>query len=472
MVKKKRPSRPVVKLASKKSAIKLDETAGQTQDTVQRGDVSSIVIHTKGIGSTGTQSYAGYPAEEYLTKLHGRQRADIFDRMERSDGQSSMLLKAAVDSILAATWDIAPGDQSPEAQADADFMKHILFRDMEKPFEEFLEEALTFMVHGHSIFELTHKVVLNHPVFGSYNGIKGLAFRSQRTIERWNLNHETDQLESVTQIVNGDLDRYVDIPAEFLIVFTLKKRGSNYEGISMLRPCYGSWVRKDLYLKLNAIGIEKFAVPTPIATIPAGKAEGTEFDTLILALEAYSSHEKAYLTKPEGWDIELHSNVYDPQKVEISIDNEDKRMTKSFLANFLELGMNGTGSHSQSSNMSDFFLSSLDHIAKKIAATINRDLIPAIIQMNRGPRATYPELKHSGISDRASTEFGGLLKTLRDSDYIQPSDADEDYIRKRIGMPVRSQIGLRKKSAPAPLFSDAKKLTLSERIKAKREAKK
>jgi phage gp29-like protein len=418
-------------------------------------------------GSYGTENYSGYASEEYLSSLRGSARADMFDKMRRADPQVVMCLTSVKNPIMSANWEVEAADDSDEAKADKELIEHILFHDMDIEWIDFVQEALTMIDFGHSVFEPIHKVVLNHKKFGSYNGIKTLAFRSQRTIERWNLDAPTGDLISVTQYAYGDLNAMVDIPSECLVVYSMKKEGANYEGISMLRPCYGPWYRKDNYLKLNAIGIEKFAVPTPIVEIPANKTSGPEFDNMIDALEHYLQHHKNYLTHPAGWKINLQSNAYDPTKVEASVDAEDKRMTKSFLANFLELGMSGGGgAYALGKDLSDFFLDGLDHIASKVASPINKKIIPHLIQMNRGQRDKYPRLKHSGISDKAGKELAELLKLYSDGRIITPDDVLEDHIRKRHGLPKASMEG-RRSANPAPSLSMlAERILASERRKA------
>jgi hypothetical protein len=420
-------------------------------DSVQDASRSKIVIHTQAIGSAGTASYAGYPTEEYLQTLQGTQRADIYDKMRRSDGAVKMCLSAVKSPIKSAVWEVHKNedmDDQTQAEADAELVKHILFKDMEKPWGSFLGEALGFVDFGHSVFEVIDKVVLDHPKFGSYNGIKALAFRSQKTIERWNLDPATDTLASISQYAYGDLQRLVDIPAEVLLIFTLEQEGANYEGISALRCCYGSWFRKNHYLKMNAIGIEKFAIPTPIVTVPEGKESGEQFDNMIAVLENYTGHQKGYITMPSGWEIDLNNSAYDPTKVETSIDNEDKRMVKSFMANFLELGLNGFGSQSLSFDLSDFFLGTLDHLAGEISSTINQKLITRIVQMNRGPRQAYPYLKHSGISDRAGQDLANLVKGLVDGGVLTADDVLEAHMRKRFGLPAFDPASKRSKMTP------------------------
>ena len=390
-------------------------------------------------GSYGTKSWSGYPDEEYFHTLKGRARADAFDKMRRSSPQVQMVLGAVSSPIKAACWEICPGvADDAESEKDAELVRYALFEAMKRPWKEFISEALGTPTFGHALWEMQDRVV-DAPEFGKLNIVE-LLFRSQRSIEKWNLDRATGDLASVTQYVHGDLDRnMVDIPAEFLLVVSLNKEGANYEGISMLRPCYGPWFRQNNYFKMNAAGIENFAVPAPIATIPNGKENSEQFNNLLAALEAWSFHEKRYLTIPEGWTLDFNSNTYDPQKVEVSIDNEDKRIAKAFMANFLELGMNGFGSQSLSFDLSDFFLGTLQHIADLIADRVSQVVIPRLIKLNRGPRARYPYIKVTGIQDKAGKELAEVVKMLADGKIILPDAKLEENMRERYGLPEASE---------------------------------
>jgi hypothetical protein len=440
---------------NKKNSVKLaeDEVLQQDQEKIS-------FVHLVPLGSSGTENYSGYPQEEYLQALQGKERADVFDEMRRSDSNVKMCLSAVINPIKDAVWEVEAGDDTPEAQLRADFIKHVLFDDMDQTFEQFIGEALTVVPFGHAVFEITHKVVLGNEKFGNYNGIRSLGWRSPRTLERWNLDKSNGKLASVTQYAYGDLDRSVDMPAQFLLVLTMDKEGSNYEGISLLRPCYGNWYRKNVYLKLNAIGVEKFAVPTPIAKVPNGTMSTEARNALKEALEIYTTHQANYLMMPDGVDLELKTNAYDPEKVEKSIDNEDKRMTKSFLANFLELGMGTSGSYSLSNDLSDFFLSGINHIASDIAGAVNMKIIPELCSMNFADKVAKPKLKVSGISDKAGKELADILVALGGGKWLTPSDRDEDHLRKRLALPDRSLDGQRVVEAPKQFTP-----TLAERIR-------
>ena len=447
---------------------------GSTEDKIESEENNELpAFHHSPIGSSGTEIFSGYFDEDYLDALKNSERAVVFDKMRRSDPQVMMCLSAVKNPIKSASAEILPAGDDSYYHNDARLIEKILFESMATPFPRFLSEALTMIEFGFSMFEVTHKNFINSPVkdnegntiLNSYTGIRNISWRSPKTIDQWNLNKETGELESVLQLAYGDLARDAEIPAKYLLLFTLNREGSNYEGISALRPCYGNWWRKNNYNKINAIGIEKFAVPTPIATIPQGKQSSTQYAKLITALEKYTTHQSNYLIKPEGFDIDLNTNSYDPSKVEVSIENEDKRMVKAFLANFLELGMSGTGAYALSNDLSDFFLTGLEFLAFEIADQINRNLIPELVKMNFGPRDKYPKLQFSGISDKAGKELADILSTLTTAQILTPDDNLEKHLRKRLGITEMSDEGQRVQGSPQP----NNEMSLSEKFKIIRE---
>jgi SPP1 gp7 family putative phage head morphogenesis protein len=417
--------------------------------TVQNEQVQKVSLHLDPVGSSGTQNYAGYYQEEYFHNLIGRPAADVYDQMRRSDPKIKMVLSAVKNPIKAACWTVESGDASDEsAKRHAELIEHILFNDMDKPWSDTLHEILSMVDFGYSAFEMTHKVVIGNKKFGTYNGIKKLGFRSQRTIERWNLDKETGELVSISQYAYGDLQRLVDIPAEYLMVFTLDKEGDNYEGISGLRPCYGPFIRKKTYLKLMAIGIEKFAVPPPVLTIPIGK-ENTEEEAIAKqVMRKYLSHEQQFITKPDGWDIDFVESHFDAEKVITAIQFENTEIVHAFLANFLELGQSGGGSYALSFDLSDFFLGGIEHVAKIICEVINQSLIPDLVKMNFGPQETYPKLTCSGISDKVGKEFAEIIKLLMDGRALTPDQDLEANLRKRFNLPEKKELPTLAPEAP------------------------
>ncbi len=406
------------------------------------------------MGSSGTELFAGYFSEEYLQLLRGRKGAKIYDEMRRSETQVAMLLNAVMNPIKAGTWEFEAADV-PNGELHKELIQFCAKDGID--WETHLHEALTMLICGYSLFEIVNNVVFNDPKFGTFNGLKGLAFRSQKTIERWNVDNATGSLQSVEQWVQGDLVKgrsaVLKMDANFLLVFTLQKEGDNYEGISALRPMYGPWFRKNLYLKIAAIGLEKNAIGTPLGTIPKGKQDPEELENFKSTLSNFTAHESAYLTVAEGWKIEILKSDFDVTKVKEIILMENTEMINSLVANFLALGTNGGGgAFALGSDLSDFFLTGIQNYANIICGVWNRKLIPDLIKMNFGPQAAYPKLKATGINDKAGKELAEIIKSLSDSKIITPDMKLEEFLRKQYALPKPDVATSREVKPPAPSF--------------------
>lgn len=413
-------------------------TAGQTGDSsaFESGAKTQLLP----LGTSGTELFSGYFSEEYLQQLRGRKGAKVWDEIRRSESQVSMLMNAIMNPIKAATWEFEAADTTlvPDAEKHKELIEYMAKEMID--WETHIHEALTFLIFGFSLFEVVNNVVFNHPKFGTFNGLKALAFRSQKTIERWIVDRSTGDLQSVIQWVQGDLalgrSNMIEMNAAFLHVFSLHKEGDNYEGISALRPMYGAWFRKNLYLKIAAIGIEKNAIGTPLGTAPAGKVDEAQMNEFKAVLASFTAHESAYLIKPAGWEITLLESKFDAGKVKEMILLENTEMINAVVANFLALGMNsGGGAFALGSALSEFFLSGIQTYADTIAGVWNRKLIPNMVKLNYGEQQGYPKLKATGINDIAGKELADIISVLTKAQGIKPDMKLEEFLRKAYHLP-------------------------------------
>jgi len=395
-------------------------------------------VNNKEIGKSGIEIFSGQFQEDYLQDLYGSYGADIYDKMRRSDGQVSQALDAVINTIASANWYVEPVDESKQEKEIADFAEFIIKEDLDKCWEDKLREILTFIPFGYSLFEKVHKVVIKHKKWGDYIGFKKLGWRSPRTIESWNI--KDGSLDNVEQQAQGDLESFTTIPAKFLTHFSINAEGDNFEGVSMLRPCYGAWLRKNTFLKLMSIGIEKSAIATPKAKFPQGLHGTAEYNNFINMVAALSSHEKNYIgvpVSPDGtavWDIEFIDTPFDATKVKTAIDYEDSLIMRRFLANFLLLGSQGSGSYALSNDQSDFFLNSLIYLAN-VAARGAQSWINELITYKYGERDFYPKIKHAGIKDKAGKELADILSILARDGLLKPDDGLRAHVRKSYELP-------------------------------------
>lgn len=420
---------------------------------------SGTKLQMKPLGSSGTELFSGYFSEEYLQNLRGRKGAKVWDEIRRSESQVAMLLNAVMNPIKAGTWEFeAPA--IPDGEKHKDFINYNAKECID--WETHLHEALTLLAFGYSVFEIIHAAVFNNPKFGTFTGLKALAFRSQKTIERWNVERETGELRSVTQFVHGDLTPsnngfagQYDMLAEFLLIFSLQKEGDNYEGISALRPMYGPWFRKNLYLKIAGIGVEKNAIGTPIGKIPSGKQTDDQVNAFKEMLSNFTAHEAAFIMAPAGWEVDVIKNDFDASKIKDLILMENTEMINCLVANFLALGTNGGGgAYALGSDLSDFFLTGIQNYANIICGVWNRKLIPNLIKLNFGPQAAYPTLKATGINDKAGKELAEILASLLGAKALTADMKLEEYLRKAYNLPKPDVSTVREQDPIAPAATE------------------
>ncbi len=404
------------------------------------------------IGVSGTAINNGMFGEEFLLDLQGQKAAQKYDRMRRRESQVAMLLDAMLMPILAANWTFEVDEDDADQVKMKELCEWNFKHGLMDGLKQHLREVLTFVIFGHSVFEVVHATEKVDALKGQLvTYFKKFGFRKQVSIHRWNVEQKTGRLLSIEQQVNNDLSmaNFIKIPGEFLLVFTNKKEGDNYEGISALRPMYGAYSRKDTYLKLTAVGTEKNALGTPIGKSPptkAGTKEDKEFEAM---LEAYANNEVSYLKVPTGWEIDLKAGTFDPQKMVTLLNFENEEMARAVVASFLMLGSNGGGgSYSLGTDLSDFFLGGIQAYADVVCEVHNRHSIPSLIKFNYGPKPKYPELKCTGINDKAGKELADIVVALTGADLITADSKLEDFLRAQYKLTKQDPTTARKQAKP------------------------
>jgi hypothetical protein len=411
-----------------------DSPYPSAEKTIEVKKVHATPVKIVEVGSSGTEIYAGYIDEEYLHDLKGTKAMKIYDKMRRSDPRIKMVLSAVKNPIKSADWYIGVKEDSEQAELQKKLIENILFNGLKKSWKKNLHEVLSMIDFGYSAQEITHRPVLKDNVVGPHVGLKSLKLVGQKTVERFNVNSD-GTLKSITQYSNGDVGRNVNVPAEFILHFSIDKEGDNYEGVSMLRACYGPWLRKNNALKQESVGNQNFSTPIAVMSVPDGEQNSEQYARAVTFLENYANNSASYLIKPQGWELELVNNTFDSAKIRETIKSENEEIAFAFLANFLNLGSGSGGSYALSNDLSDFFGSSLEFIADEICETYNLKLIPDLIKLNFPNAECLVELKASGIADKAGKEFAEVIELLTRSKTLTPDHELEESLRKKYKLP-------------------------------------
>lgn len=395
----------------------------------------------KELGGSGTTVYGGVVQnEEYRASLsteYNGQGLRVFEKMRKSDPVVSSALALVKLGIIQAQWVVTTEDESSQGKEVKEYVEEALFNRMNKSWEKVLEDILTYLDFGFSVFEKVFKME-DDSVW-----IKKLGFRDQESIVKFETDKEDD---GITQQLQGDEAKergedQVSIPIEKLLVFTHKKEGKNWRGVSLLRSAYKPWFLKQNVEKVDAIGFERAAVGIPVWSMPENPDE-KDSETADELGEELRANEKAYIKLPFGWEFEITQSKYDGKAADQAIQRFNRDIFANMLAQFMVLGQGSTGSRALAQQQQSAFYKSLQATADYVASIVNDHLIKQLVDFNFTVE-TYPKLEATGIQEIDIEAWSAAIQRLTMSGHITASPELEQFVRAELRLPELIEENLR-----------------------------
>lgn len=408
-------------------------------------------------GITGTQlsggMISGYERNAHLTGLNWVQEAEDMLRTDPTVRRSWHMLR---QTLLSATWRWESADETdPICEELAQFANEAFGLDgwagqMSLSWEDQLSYLLEFVPLGYRYAEEVYKVGTDHK--GKMKVWLDLyADREPSAHLRW-LSRDNQQLDGVLQHVVGVSKIPEPIPANKLLLLTLNKTGSNFEGSGMLRPAWWWWRTKQKVSNLMCVGVDRWAVPTPRVKVDRSVAEmqgltdsdiNAMIDDAEAQAQAFLSAEQSYLVDNPVVSFDQYGatpNLYASGPLDI-IKECDNQISTAFLAQFANLGITDTGSRSVGEvhlsvfrraaiNLCDIVASAVSGIDRRGGGTIGR-----LVRWNYGPvdPSKLPRLTHTGLDTDDLADSLSMLPQLVTSGLLTPDDELERAIRERLG---------------------------------------
>ena len=353
------------------------------------------------LGESGTTIFNGYITDEdYVPELTGSSAIVTYEKMRKSDGVVRAALLACELPIRAANWYVQPASEEKVDKEIADFVSYNLFEGMSITWDDFLRQVLLELPFGFMVFE---KVFTGVEFEGKQMvGWRKFAPRLPFTITKWETESGEDGITQTTPTGGS-----ASIPIEKLIIFTHRKEGDNWYGISILRNAYRSWFFKSHIEKINAIAFERQGLGIPYVKLPKSYTP-KDRNTAEKLLKNIRSNEQGYMIIPDGWEIGFidmkGKEVKDPDS---TIRRYNREMLISVLAQFLDLGSGPYGSRSLSADQSTTFHNNLTAVARQIRDAINKYAVRQLVDLNYTV-AKYPTLEFSKIG---LIEYDKLART-------------------------------------------------------------
>lgn len=410
------------------------------------------------IGATGLTQYSGYINEEFLPELKGRRGVRTLKQMANNDPIIGAILFAVEMLLRNVEWRTEPASADPEDVAVADFVEECR-HDMSHSWADFTSERCSQYTYGWAYHEIVYKRRLgpaqkDGSKRSKYDdgriGWRKLPIRSQDSLLQWKFTDDGG-IEGMEQQL--DTGRRSFIPIDKAILFRTTSIKNNPEGRSILRNAYRPWYFKSKIETYEAIGIERDLAGLPTIWVDqellAAAAEG---DTAASAvLEEYKAlgrnirnDEQACIVMPLAYDENGHK-LYDIELLSsggqksfdtnVIISRYDTRIAQTVLADFIMLGTGKTGSFALSSDKTEMFATALGAWLKSDADTMNRFLIPRLLEINKIDLSRAPKFIPGDIEKKDIEKTINAINESILSGALMLDDSVQDSVREALDIP-------------------------------------
>ena len=407
-------------------------------------------------GISGTQLSGGVIAKESNAQLTGLNWVQEAEEMLRTDPIVRRSWHMLRQTLLSASWRFEPG-------VEGDLLAEELARyanecwgfdghsgQMVTSWEDQLSYLFEFVPVGYRYAEEVYRVGPDST--GKVRvWLSHYADREPSAHSRW-LSRDDQHLDGVMQNVVGGGKVPEPIPANKLLLLTLNRTGSNFEGVGMLRPVWWWWRTKQRVSNLMCVGLDRWAVPTPKVVVDRAVAEQIgltdgDIDAMIddaeAQAQAFISAEQSYLVENSAVKFDTYAaapNLYADGPINI-ITKCDSQIAAAFLAQFADLGNTETGARSVGEihlsvfrraaiNLCDLVAAQVSCVDRRGGGTIGR-----LIRWNYGAvdPSKLPRLTHTGLDTDDLAESLAMLPGLVQAGLVTPDDELERIIRAKLG---------------------------------------
>ncbi len=426
----------------------------KTGDTPRHMRALSPRFGSRGI--SGTQLSGGTIAKESNAQLTGLNWVQEAEEMLRTDPIVRRSWHMLRQTLLSASWRFEPGVEGDlVAEELARYANECWGFDghsgqMITSWEDQLSYLFEFVPVGYRYAEEVYRVGPDST--GRVRvWLSHYADREPSAHSRW-LSRDDQHLDGVMQNMVGGGKTPEPIPANKLLLLTLNRTGSNFEGVGMLRPVWWWWRTKQRVSNLMCVGLDRWAVPTPKVVVDRAVAEQIgltdgDIDAMIddaeAQAQAFISAEQSYLVENSAVKFDTYAaqpNLYADGPINI-ITKCDSQIAAAFLSQFADLGNTDTGARSVGEihlsvfrraaiNLCDLVAAQVSGIDRRGGGTIGR-----LIRWNYGAvdPSKLPRLTHTGLDTDDLADSLQMLPGLVQAGLITPDDELERVIRAKLG---------------------------------------
>lgn len=361
---------------------------------------------------------------------NARDYFDLAEEMEEKDLHYLSVLSTRKRAVAQLPMTVEPADDSAEAKADAQLIEDWLERDtLETEMFDILDAIGKGVSHCEIIWQtdelwLPAQIKWRHP--------------------SW---FEFDRVDGETPMLLGDGGQPEPLEyGKFISHIHPAKTGLPVRG-GLARAIAWGWMFKNYAIKDWVGFLEMYGQPVRVGKFDVGASEG-DIRKLMRAVSQLGTDAAAVY--PRTMDIEFIDGKAG------TAPNELWRSMAEYIDDQVSKAVVGQTSSSDAkasgigSGQSDLHSEVRDDIAradaKLLAATLNRDLVRPMIQLNRGPRKKYPRIK---IGKPDPVDVKGMVEAAAQ---LVPLgvEVDAEEMREMAGLPAPKSATAKLLQATAP----------------------
>ena len=409
-------------------------------------NINATNIDLFSLGSSGLKHSQGRVMEEFLLKLQGLKGVVFFTEMSSNSaiiGALRFLIRTLTNKCR---FFVQAADETPVAHAEAEFIESCL-EDMDHTWVDFLSECLSFLDYGWAVHEIVYKIrkglhhedlTINSRYDDGRFGWRRLPLRGQNTLDHWDIDYR-DNSGNIRAYCGLDayLGKSFILPVERMMHFRTETYKNNPEGRSLWRNSVVSYYILKRLEEVEAIGIERELTGIPVMQVPVQMLHSTasSSDKMLLGelqnmLAELKNDERGYAVipseldrdgKPTGYKFALlTSGGTRTLDVDQAKQYHKLNILQSALAQFIQLGVSGVGSHALASSSMGMFATALGSFLDNICATFTLQGIHRLMALNNVPSELWPSLQHDKITSPSLEEVGNYLMQLANSGILPP----------------------------------------------------
>ncbi|TCK99360.1 hypothetical protein BXY66_3862 [Shimia isoporae] len=418
-------------------------------------------------GTSGLRHVSGYLQEEYQRELQGRRGRELYNEMETASPVIGGMLFAIRSAMRGANWRVIPADDSDAA----DRLKVLIeegLADMQQSMSDVVSSAASMLTYGFSIQEplwrqrkgknraqpwLSSKY--NDGLWFPYR----LAARSQRTIDRWIFDQESEQILGFVQTPWNGIQR--SVPMSRCLHYRTTDDLDNPEGRSILRNAYVPYYFTKRLNELEAIGCERDLTGYPVLKVPGELLSNDADPSAIATRNAYESM-LGNIRRDTMEGLLLPSDVDDAGNAfyqfelmtsggtravdtDAMIRRHEVRMAQSVMADFLFIGSESTGSHALAEVKLKSLLGATENLMQSVAHVLNTSLLPMLSAINGFDDDLMPTLQPEPLVPADLDGLGNYITSLTNAGIPLTDQETENTLRELADLP----------EGPAPEDRDA-----------------